>query len=412
MNRLEPLLLIQIALQGARLSFLAATLPTWLKMVQFNNHQVAIWLAVINISYGLALATGATMGSRLIGSNNEYTKMIVLTVTTTLSSALIAVSVSPVMMLVSRSISGLSDQYIPIANSLVARTYEGERLAAGLSKQTMARFAGFIFGAVLAGLLHGNSLHQGIAVLTAAMLIPMILLYQGRKEVQEACESRLTGNAHDQKYILDEHPIPSQQGAFRLWLVVYGLVLATQLTNVSAWPVYSMFKFDWHGRQVGLAILVFAALAIVSQLLVLPVLMRFLSEKKAIQLGLISVCLASLGYIFAQDAQQLFLIASLNLTAYCLEPLVKSLAIKRTTAQLRSRLISGMSSVSAFAFVGSGFWSNLLFIPYTTFPGQGMYLGLPFATSALLSITALMLVSAAGPRLNCMDGKPKQHAQT
>jgi hypothetical protein len=368
-------------------------------MMEGNDKQLAIWLAGINISYGLSQAAGAAMGSRLIGSRHEYSKMIALTAVSTLSSALTAVSVSSPMLLLSRSLSGLSDQYTPIANSWVARKYDGDRMTTALARQSTARFAGFISGAALAGLWPGNSLQQGIAVLTAAMLIPMILLYQAKKEIQDANDSRFKGKACSDTVVTDDTLVSRRQPVPKIWLLVYGLVLATQLTNVSAWPAYSMFKFNWHGRQVGLAIVVFAALAIFSQLFVMPVLLRLLSAQKVIQLGFISVCLASIGYIFAQNVQELFLIAALNFAGYCLEPLVKSLAIKRTTGMLRVKLISRVSSVSAFAFIGAGFWSNLLLIPYTSFPDHTVYLGLPFATSALLSITALTLVTVYGCRL-------------
>ncbi len=161
--------------------------------------------------------------------------------------------------------------------------------------------------------------------------------------------------------------------------------------NPAVWGYYTMHKFDWSTKQVGLSLFVVGAtIMFVNALLVGPVISRF-GEKSAVVLGFSAMAFGFVVFAFATRGWMLiagiFPFALIGLA----QPAIRSMMANRVPADAQGELQGATTSIMSLTMIVSPLLMTDLFHRFSRDGSSIDFPGAPFLAAAGLTALALLL---------------------
>lgn len=357
------------------------------ELIQSDSSEAAIyggWL-------GFAYAFTQFVFSPIVGNlSDKYGRRPILLLSLfgfSIDYILLALAPSITWLFVGRIIAGLTGASISTASAYIADVSTDENRTKNFGLIGAAFGLGFIIGPVLGGLLG----HYGSRVpfYVAAALCLLNFLYGYFMLPESLAQSKRRSfdwkraNPIGSLRFLAQHPTISTL-VFALVFVYIGLH-AVQ----SNWHFFTMYRFNWTERLVGLSL----GLLGLCIGLVQGVLIRWsapkLGEQKSIYLGLLFYAVGLLLFAFANQGWMMFVfLLPYSLGGIC-GPSLQSLISKGIPANQQGELQGALTSlVSVTSIIGPPVMTNLFYY-FTHEQAPFSFAGAPFLVAALL-----MLISA------------------
>ncbi len=287
---------------------------------------------------------------------------------------------------VGRVISGITGASITTGFAYIADVSNAENRAKNFGMVGAAFGLGFIIGPVLGGLLgHFGPRVPFYAAAALALLnclygyfvLPESLSKENRREIDFKKANPLSSLLRLKKY-------PALGGL----VISIGLVYLASHAVQSNWSYFTMFRFQWDERMVGISLGVVGVLVAIVQ----GGLTRFvnprLGNEKSIYIGLLLYTIGMFLFGIANQGWMMFVF----LIPYCFggicQPALQSVMSGQVPANEQGQLQGALTSLqSACAIIGPLLMNNLFF--YFSHSSAPVYLpGAPFLLGALLLFAA------------------------
>ncbi|EHO06205.1 multidrug resistance protein [Myroides odoratimimus CCUG 12901] len=303
---------------------------------------------------------------------------------------LLALAPSIGWLFVGRIIAGLTGASISTASAYIADISTDENRTKNFGVIGAAFGLGFIIGPVLGGLLG----HYGARVpfYVAAVLCLLNFLY-GYFMLPESLDKSKRRSFEWKR----ANPISSFQFLFK-HPKISNLVFALVFINIglhavqSNWHFFTMYKFSWTERLVGISLGILGLLIGLVQ----GVLIRWsapkLGEQKSIYLGLLFYALGLLLFAFAnQGWMMLVFLIPYSLGGIC-GPSLQSLISKSVPSDQQGELQGALTSlVSVTSIIGPPVMTNLFYY-FTHESASFEFSGAPFLLASLLMFISAVFI--------------------
>lgn len=290
---------------------------------------------------------------------------------------------------IGRLVAGITGASHTVAAAYIADISTPEKKAQNFGLLGAAFGLGFIIGPVLGGLL--GQYGPKIPFFAAAALSLCNLIY-GYFVVPESLKPEF------RRPFLWRNANPI--GAFRhmkRYPQIYALISCIFLINIAAhavqstWSYYTMEKFGWDEKMVGLSLGFIGVLLTIVQAGLLRIIIPKLGLPKAILLGLLlySLSLPLMG--LAPTTQFLFASSFIYVFAGIAGPAVQSMISNLTPSTEQGQIQGGIASlISLTAIIGPLLMSSLF--SFFTKKGTALYFpGIPFIAGGILAFTAFII---------------------
>jgi MFS transporter, DHA1 family, tetracycline resistance protein len=290
---------------------------------------------------------------------------------------------------IGRIIAGITGASLTTATAYIADVSTPENRAKNFGMIGAAFGLGFIIGPVIGGLL--GQYGARVPFYAAAVLCFLNFLY-GYFILPESL-TKENRRAFD---IKRANPI----GAFlnlKKYPSIWGLIIAAFLVYVGStavqgnWSYYTMYKFNWTEKMVGISLGVIGLLVGVVQGVLVRYINPKLGNKKSIYLGLSLYALGMFLFAFASQSWMMFVF----LIPYCLGgiagPATQALISKEVPANEQGAIQGTMASVmSASMIVGPPMMSSVFYY-FTHADAPFKFAGAPFVLGGILMIISAIV---------------------
>jgi MFS transporter, DHA1 family, tetracycline resistance protein len=301
---------------------------------------------------------------------------------------LMGFATSLALLFVGRVLTGISSATYATANALIADVSPPEQRAQNFGLMGMAFGIGFIIGPTLGGLLGEWDMRAPFFAAAAFALINTIYGYFVLEETL-APEHR---RAFDWKRA---NPI----GAFaqlRSYPMLGGLIAAVFLYNIghhvypANWSFYTLEKFDWTPREVGLSMgFVGLLMAVVQGGLIRIVIPKFGPVRTAL-IGFASAAAAYIGIALAPNGLTVYLWCFVSALSGFIMPSIQGLLSNRVPANQQGELQGVMASVAS---VGAIIGPLLMTQTFAVFTGPEAIVYFPGAAFMVAGAMALLAIA-------------------
>jgi len=248
---------------------------------------------------------------------------------------------------------------------------------------------GFIIGPAIGGLL--GQYGPRVPFLVAAGLALVNWLY-GLLILPESLDA-----AHRRQFSWKRANPVGTLSHLRKYPVISGLLVSLLLLYIAAqsvqgaWPYYTMEKFKWDERMVGISLSVVGFITAIVQAVLIRVIIPKLGQTRAVYVGLGLYALGYLLFAFASEGWMMFVF----LVPYCLGgiagPAIQGIISTQVPANEQGELQGGMTSLmTVSSFIGIPLVTGIF--AYFTSPNHPIYFpGAAMLTSAVLSVISTAL---------------------
>ncbi len=311
---------------------------------------------------------------------------------------LLALAPSIGWLFVGRILAGLTGASISTASSYIADVSTDETRTKNFGLIGAAFGLGFIIGPVLGGLLGHYGARIPFYVASVLCLLNFIYGYFILPESLDETKRRpfewRRANPIGSLKLLAKHPKISSL-VIALILVYIGLH-AVQ----SNWHFFTMYKFDWSERIVGMSLGVLGLLLGLVQGVLIRWTTPKLGEQKSIYYGLIFYALGLFLFSFAAEGwmMMLFLIPY-SLGGIC-GPSLQSMISKSIPSNQQGELQGALTSlVSATSVIGPPMMTNLFYY-FTHDKAPFKFSGAPFLLASMLMMLSAMIIYYTSKKAN------------
>ncbi|OJZ05729.1 TCR/Tet family MFS transporter [Sphingobacterium sp. 40-24] len=299
---------------------------------------------------------------------------------------------------VGRILAGLTGASISTASSYIADVSTDETRTKNFGLIGAAFGLGFIIGPILGGLLGHYGARIPFYVASVLCLLNFIYGYFILPESLDETKRRpfewRRANPIGSLKLLAKHPKISSL-VIALILVYIGLQ-AVQ----SNWHFFTMYKFDWSERIVGISLGVLGLLLGLVQGVLIRWTTPKLGEQKSIYYGLMFYALGLFLFSFAAEGwmMMLFLIPY-SLGGIC-GPSLQSMISKSIPSNQQGELQGALTSlVSATSVVGPPMMTNLFYY-FTHDKAPFKFSGAPFLLASMLMMLSAMIIYYTSKKAN------------
>jgi DHA1 family tetracycline resistance protein-like MFS transporter len=290
---------------------------------------------------------------------------------------------------VGRILAGITGASFTTASAYIADVSTPEKRAQNFGLLGAAFGLGFIIGPVLGGLLG----HYGARVpFFAAAGLTFINCIYGYFILPESLPKDRR-RAYDWKRAnpvgslmhLNKYPVIA--GLVASLVLIYIAMHATQ----STWPYYTMEKFGWDEKMVGLSLGAVGLLVAIVQGGLIRIINPKLGAKRSVYFGLLLYSVGFALFAFATEGWMMFAF----LVPYCLGgiagPALQGIISNQVPGNEQGELQGALTSLmSVTSIVGPPFMTYL-FSHFTDHKGSVYFPGAPFIAGAVLTVISLLL---------------------
>ena len=291
---------------------------------------------------------------------------------------------------VGRIIAGITGASVTTASAYIADISTDEDRAKNFGLIGAAFGLGFIIGPVLGGILG----HYGSRVpFYAAAVLCMVNFIYGYFVLPESLDKE-NRRAFDWRRA---NPIGSLK-LLRKHPEISGLVISLILIYIAShavqsnWSFYTMFRFNWDERMVGISLGLVGLLVGLVQGLLIRWINPLIGDRKSIYYGLLLYGIGMLLFAFATEGWMMFVF----LIPYCLGgicgPALQSIITKNIPSNEQGELQGALTSLmSGTSIIGPPLMTNLFYY-FTHKSAPFQFPGAPFFLAFLLFIASIYFV--------------------
>ena len=297
-----------------------------------------------------------------------------------------------------RIIAGVTGASITTASAYIADISTNEDRAKNFGIIGAAFGIGFIIGPVIGGLL--GQYGSRVPFFAAAVLCLLNFLYglfilpeSLSKENRRSFDWKRANPVGSFKF-LKKHPEISALTTALILIYIAGHAVQ------SNWSFYTMYKFDWTEKMVGISLGVVGLLVGLVQGVLIRWINPKIGDEKSIYYGLILYAFGMLLYAFATEGWMMLVFT----IPYCLGgicgPALQSVITKNVQANEQGELQGALTSLmSATAIIGPPLMTNLFYY-FTHDSAPFEFSGAPFFLAFLLMMISVGIIYSAFQKKN------------
>lgn len=288
-----------------------------------------------------------------------------------------------------RAISGISGASMTTASAYIADISEPEKRAQNFGLIGVAFGLGFIIGPVIGGFL--GEYGTRVPFLAAAGLTFVNFLY-GYFILPESLDAEnrrpfswKRANPLGSLFQLRKYPI-----ILGLIAALFFVHFASHSTQ-SIWTFYTILKFDWNPRMIGLSLgFVGLMVALVQGVLIRRIIPK-IGEQKAIYTGLSLYLIGFILFAFASEGWMMFVFTIPYALSGLSGPSMQSIMTRQVPANSQGELQGAITSVISLTTAFAPPVMTGLFYQFTQESASVFFPGAPFLLGFLLTIVSIVL---------------------
>jgi DHA1 family tetracycline resistance protein-like MFS transporter len=379
---------ITVLIDVIGLGIIIPVIPDLLKELTGKGlSEAAAYSGWLNLTYGLMQFLCSPI---LGGLSDRYGRRPVLLISLLglgLDYIFLAFSPNLVWLFIGRIIAGISGASFTTATAYIADISPPEKRSQNFGLVGAAFGLGFIIGPAIGGLCGGFGLRVPFVVAATFSLLNFVYGYFVLPESLPVRSRR----KFDWKRA---NPIGSL-AHLRRYPIISGLVVTLVLLYIAAnavqsnWSFYTMLKFGWDNKMVGISLSVVGLLVAIVQGGLIRKIIPLLGQKNSIYVGLILYTLGFLLFGAATEGWMMFAF----LIPYCLGgicgPALQAVISSEVPSNEQGELQGALTSLMSAANILGPLIMNNLFA-YFTSPKAPIYLpSAPFILGAILVIVGI-----------------------
>ena len=359
--------------------------------------QASEWGGYLVVSYALLQFVFSPILGGLSDSYGRRPVLLLSLAFYAVNYLIMGFATSLLLLFVGRVLTGMSSATYATANALIADVSPPEERAQNFGLMGMAFGIGFIIGPTLGGVL--GEWDTRAPFFAAAAFAPINTVY-GFFVLRETLEEK-NRRPFDWRRA---NPI----GAFaqlRRYPLIAGLIFAVFLYNIghhvypSNWSFYTMEKFGWTPRDVGISMGVVGILMAIVQGGLLRVVIPRIGAARAAMLGFLSAALAYVGIATAPDGLTVYLWCVVSALSGFIMPSLQSMMAGQVAADQQGELQGILASVGSVGAIIGPLLMTQTFAVFTQSGSAVYFPGAAFMVAGVLSVVALLVFVVNSRRL-------------
>ena len=384
-----PFILTTVLIDMVSIGLIIPVLPPLVGSFTGSQADQAFWYGAVMLAFGIA----NFLGSPVLGAlSDRYGRRPILLIGFSglaLSFFVTALATALWMLIVVRLFSGAM-----MANAAVANAYVADITAPAERTRRFgllgAMFGlGFILGPVLGGLLGNIDLHLPFFV---AGVLALLNLAYGYFVLPESLPTERRTAFEWRK----ANPVAALKGLAELkgigpLVVVLALSGLAQFVLHSTWVLYTTFKFGWGPLQNGWSLFAVGVMSTLVQGVLLKHLLKRLSAKRLVVMGLASSSLCYLAWGLAPEGWMMVAVVGFNLLGFAVATAMQSIVSNAADESTQGRTLGAVAALNSLMAVAApvigagllGFVSHL--------PKGDWRIGAPYYFCAALQAAAMLI---------------------
>ncbi len=298
-----------------------------------------------------------------------------------------AVAPSIAWLFVGRVLAGISGASFTTATAYISDISEPEKKAQNFGLIGVAFGVGFIIGPVIGGLCSPWGTRAPFIVAAVFSLLNFLYGYFILPESLPSSSRRLLEWSRT-------NPFKTLKNLKR-YPIINGLVITMILLYIAAhavqsnWSFYTMLKFNWDGRMVGISLGIVGLLIAIVQGGLIRKIIPLLGEKNSIYAGLILYAIGLILFAAATSGWMMLVF----LIPYCLGgvcgPALQSVISNQVPANEQGELQGSLTSLISLTSIIGPLMMNYLFAFFTGPQTPVYFPGAPFILGAILIVVGI-----------------------
>lgn len=296
-----------------------------------------------------------------------------------------------VWLFIGRLLTGISASTYGTANAYIADTFPPEHRAQYFALLGAAFGSGFIIGPAIGGFL--GEFGPRTPFFAAAGLTFLNVVY-GFFVLPESLKVE-----NRRKFIMARaNPL----GAFRqlvnypvviALIVVYFFYMLGHFSLPSVWAFFTIEKFDWSPREIGISLSVVGLAMIFVQAYLIRKVLPLWGPVKTAVVGLVATAISFFGYAFISYAWMIYIVIAIGALQGFVTPSLQSIMSAQVPANAQGELQGAIGSMSGMVAILSPPFMTETFAYFSSGKAAFYFPGAPFFAAAVLTIFALVLLA-------------------
>lgn len=291
---------------------------------------------------------------------------------------------------IGRAISGIAGASVTTASAFIADVSTPEKRSQNFGLIGVAFGLGFIIGPSIGGLVADISSRAPFLLSAILALANFIYGYFALPESLPLANRRAfswkRANPISSLVNLRKHPVVSA-----LAVSLTCIYLANHAVQ-STWSYYTMYKFDWVEKQVGISLGIVGALSMLTQGLLIRYTIKYWGQQKSIIIGM-SLAIGSLFlFAFAGEGWMMYIIS----IPYCLSgitgPNLQGIMTNETPADKQGELQGALTGLMSLTSIFGPFIMLNLFHQFSGEAAIAEFPGIPYVLGGIFMLIALLTV--------------------
>jgi DHA1 family tetracycline resistance protein-like MFS transporter len=302
---------------------------------------------------------------------------------------LMGFSSSLLWLFLARMVAGVASSTFSIAYAYVTDITPEEKRAQRFGMVGAAFGGGFVFGPVIGGLL--AEFGERVPFFAAAGLALLNVCYGyfvlGESLAEENRRPFQLVRANPVGAVMQLRKYPVVIGlAFAYFLYMIG-----HLSLPSTWTYYTIEKFAWSERQIGISLGFAGIFMILVQAFLIRWAIPALGAYRAGILGMVAIVIGFSGYAFAAEGWQLYPWLALAAISGFVTPAFQSIMTSQIPANAQGELQGALSSLNSLTAIIGPLIMTQLFAVFTGPDAPFYFPGISFFSAAILSAICLSI---------------------
>lgn len=366
MNRSLFIIFSTIALDAIGIGLIFPILPTLLQDIT-HNHQTALYIGLLGSLY----AAMQFIFSPILGTlSDKFGRRPILLLSlagSAINYVLLTFSHSLVLLMIGRTIAGMSSANMSVASAYLVDISELEQRAKYFGLMSAMFGAGFIIGPILGGLLSEYWLRLPFLIAAILTGLNFLLACWALPESKTADLSKKSvATLNPFKVFVSLRSIPNVLPLIATFFIFSG----TGEAYAVCWALWGHAAFQWNGFWIGLSLGMFGLCQMLVQAFIPQHASKYFGNRNTILIGISCSCIALGVMTFAQQGWMIFAIMPIFALGSIGTPSLQALASQKVSleqqGQFQGIIASTISLASMFAPL---LFSSLYFQFQSDWPG-------------------------------------------